>query len=141
MSADLIWELTRPWNCAHMRRTHPVKLLTTEKGSLSGRRTFVDSGYSNAKAVDVAIDDGSVILSFKNDAEADARKPDKLWTSSTLSTGARAALSKTEAKVGAYRPAATEIALKKVSAAVRAEQRSAAGVDHTSVKKGRSSRK
>lgn len=141
MSADLIWELTRAWDCTHVRRTHPVRLLTTEKGALSGAHSFADSGIANGKAVDVSVDDGDVLLALKNDAEADARKPDAMWKECKLDGGARCALAKADAKVSEYRPAARELAMKKVSAFTRAEQRAKAGVDHTKVKKGRSSRK
>lgn len=141
MSADLVWELTRPWNCAHVRRTHPVRLLTTEKGSLSGSHTFADSGLANRKAVDISVDEDDVILALKNDKEDDLNKPDKMWATSKLSGGARKASGKADAKISEYRPAAKNIALRKVSALTRAEQRAAAGMDHTKVKIGRTSSK
>lgn len=139
MSADLIWQLTRPWNCHQLRRTHPLRMKTTEKGSLAGSLTFADSGLANRKAVDVAVDDGVVEMALKNDKEEDLRKPDKMWVKSTLRGGARKAISKADHKLDLYRPAAKTYALRKVSALARAELRRKAGINHTKVKKGRTS--
>lgn len=139
MSADLIWQLTRPWNCHHLRRTHPVRKSTLEKGSLAGALTFVDSGLANRKAVDVSVDEGVVAMALKNDKEEDLRKPDKMWASSDLTGGARKAIAKADRKLDMYRPAAKIYALRKVSALARAEQRAKAGIDHTKVKTGRKS--
>lgn len=138
MSADLLWELVRPWNCHQIRRTHPVRKSTLDKGSLAGAVSFVDSGLANRKAVAIEADEDGLTIALKNDDEGDFRKPDKMWTNtSTLSGGARKAISKADYKLASYRPAAKDLALRKVSALARAEARRKAGVDHTKVKKGR----
>lgn len=124
-----------------MRRTHPVRKSTMEKGSLSYELTFADSGIANRKAVDVAVDEGVISIALKNSKEEDLRKPDKMWTSVDLNGGARKSIAKADRKLDMYRPAAKKFALRKVSALARAEQRAKAGVDHTKIKTGRTSSK
>jgi hypothetical protein len=149
MSADLVYQLTGQWNCHQIkrpalivRRTNPKKTFTFVKGSLAGASTFADCGASNAKAVDISADeDGTPVLSLKNDRECDTRKPDKMWASTTLNGGVRKALAKTDKQLSLYRPAARTLAMRKVSAIARATARMNAGVDHTKVKKGRYTRK
>jgi Ribosomal L28e protein family len=149
MSADLVYQVTRRWNCHQIkrpalivRRTNPKKVFTTVKGSLGGTSTFADCGASNRKAVDIsANEDGTPVLSLKNDRDADMRKPDKMWATTTLTGGVRKAIAKTDKALSMYRPAARTLALRKVSALARANARVKSGVDHTKVKKGRHSRK
>lgn len=137
-SADLLWELVRPWNCHQIKRTHPLRKSTVEKGSLAGGVTSVDSGLANRKAIAIEVDEDGLTIGLKNDDEAEFRKPDKMWTNtSNLSGGARKAIAKADYKLSSYRPAAKALALRKVSALARAEARRKAGYDHTKVKKGR----
>lgn len=121
MSEALVWQVLCRNNSKGLRRTHPVRLFTTEKGSLHAPRMRKDSGLSRRKAVDVTADeDGIPILSLKNDREEDLRKPDKMWRVITLSGGVRKALAKTDKVLSVYNPAMKKPAMRKVSAYYKA---------------------
>lgn len=138
MSADLVWQLTRKCNSHHLRRTHPVRRYTTEKGSICGSVTFSDSGIGHRRAVDVSPDENGVpVLSCKNEKACQARKPDQMWSTTVLHGGARKAISKADAIVTAYRPASKKLVLRKVSLLSRANARAKAGINHAKIKKGR----
>lgn len=115
-SEALIWAVTKK-NCSKgVRRTHPVRLFTLEKGSLQSRRVQCDSGLARKKVVDVSVnDDGIPVLSLKNDKEDELRNPDKMWRVITLSGGVRKALAKTDSLLSVYSPAMKKPAMRKVS--------------------------
>lgn len=142
MSASLMWQVTRVSTSRTTKRTHPKLALTSEKGSLRNLRKFADSGLCNYRAVDVDADENGVpVLSLKNAKPADARKPDKMWKSITLSGGVRKAITKTDRALEMYRPAARKMALRKVSVLYKAQARKNRGITHASVKAGRTSEK
>ena len=112
-----------------------------EKGTLTNRRKFVDSGLANKRAVHIDVDDnGTPVLMLKNDRDEDMRKPDKMWRTISLAGGVRKACKKTETALAMYKPAATKLACRKVSATYRAEMRAKKGINHKNVKTGRGSR-
>lgn len=121
MSEALVWAIMKK-NCSKgLRRTHPVRLFTTEKGSLKSRRVHCDSGLARKKAVDITVnDDGIPVISLKNDKEEDLRNPDKMWRVVTLSGGVRKALAKTDSLLSVYSPAMKKPAMRKVSAYYKA---------------------
>lgn len=138
MSADLIWQLTRSWNCHRIRRTHPTRVYTMEKGSLTGAVTLADSGIANPRAVDVSPNENGVpTLSRKNQKRRNMRKPDRMWSTVVLNGGARKALSKASTVISRYRPQVKKAVLRKVSLLSRANARAKVGINHTKVKKGR----
>lgn len=138
MSSALIWQLTRKSTSRSSKRTQPKVAVTCEKGSLSNIRKSADSGLTTTHAVDVDVDDNGVpVLSLKNTAPEDARKPDKMWKTTRLNGGVRKALQKTDRALEGYRPAAKKQAMRKVSALYKAEARKNRGVDHTTLKAGR----
>lgn len=124
MSEELVWQILKKRNGKTLRRTHPVRTFTTEKGTLENKRTLRDSGLARAKAVDVtANEDGIPVLSLKNDKPEDARCPDKMWRVVILDGGVRKALAKTDQLLSAYHPAMKKPAMKKVNAIYKAAQR------------------
>lgn len=138
MSSSLMWQVTRVSTSRTSRRTHPKVAMTREKGSLRNVRKFADSGFCNVRAVDVDANDyGIPVLSLKNAKATDSRKPEKMWTSMTLSGGVRKALAKTDRALAMYRPAARKHAMHKVSAIYKALARKQRGITHASVKAGR----
>jgi Ribosomal L28e protein family len=142
MSADLVWELVRPWNCHQLYRSHPVRRHTTERGSLLNAIKSADSGLANRRAVHVDADENGIPeLSRKNPRDADFRKPDKMWKTISLRGGARKAIAKADTALTMYRPAAKKHALRKISLLSRAQARANSGVNHKKVKTGRTSRR
>lgn len=138
MSAALVWQLTRNSTSRTSKRTHPKVSVTCEKGSLTNLRKSADSGLASTHAVDVDVDDAGVpVLSLKNAAPDDARKPDKMWKTTRLNGGVRKALQKTDRALEGYRPAAKKLAMRKVSVIYKAEARKNRGVNHASLKTGR----
>lgn len=137
-SPALLWQLTRKRSSRAAKRTHPKLAVTFEKGSLTAARRAVDSGLCTERAVDVDADENGVpVLAIKSTKPCAGRKPDKLWRTTTLSGGVRKALARTERQLATYRPAATKLALRKVSAIYKAQQRKNKGITHASIKTGR----
>lgn len=126
MSEALVWQVLKSRSSKLLRRTHPVRSFTIEKGSLLHARSFSDSGLARVKAVDVSVnDDGIPVLSLKNDKPEHRRKPDKMWRAITLSGGVRKALARTDKVLTVYQPSAKKDAMRKVSAIYKAAQRKA----------------
>lgn len=124
MSEELVWQILKKRNGKTLRRTHPVRTFTTEKGTLENKRVMRDSGLARTKAVDVTSnEDGIPVLSLKNNNPKHARCPDKMWRVVTLNGGVRKALAKTDELLSAYHPGMKKPAMKKVNAIYKAAQK------------------
>lgn len=132
MSDSLLWTLLRRNNSKVQKRTHPVTVMTIEKGSLRNKRSRKDSGYANRRAVDVsANDEGIPVLSLKDDSASVANKPDRLWKPVLLSGGVRKAISKADNLLRDYPDNTRHAALAKVSAIYLAQNRKNRGIDRS----------
>lgn len=135
MADFLVWQIIKKNNCKAVKRTHPLNLMTTEKGSLRSQRTCADSGFACKEAIDISLDDdGMPVLSIRNTRSNYARSPDHMWRRIGLRGGIRKAVTKANNSLGPWvKPAVKAAAIAKISAYYQAMHRKNRGIDHTTL--------
>nr|ABM55579.1 ribosomal protein L28-like protein [Maconellicoccus hirsutus] len=127
MSADLYWMITRNNNAYLLKKRDIKKPFSTEPGNLKNVASFRYNGLVQPKTVDVrAAKDGKGFVVTTKRAKQQ-NKPGKSNISVTMSAGPRRSLYKLRRYLdgGKYRKDLTQVALRKASAILESQKRSA----------------